>query len=284
MTKILAFSGKKQSGKSTSSNFIHGYQLRAFRVIDNFAITEAGDLLITTDEEGSYGLLDVNRIDPQFAEWAGYNMWPYIKKYSLATPLKLMAIELFGINYEQVFGTDKQKNEKVSHLLWENMPGITTTNIFSHGYLDAGCEAFGVTFHEPGPMTAREFLQFFGTEICRKIHSDIWAERLVKDIELESSLLAVVDDVRFENEIDLIKSAGGKVIRLTREPYSDSHSSETELDGYEGFDGVIENQDMTINETNQEIINLLEKWGWLGDEVEFTNVEEPSTGIHTIRS
>ena len=53
MTRILAFSGRKQSGKTTCSNFVHGYQLRAFRVIDNFAITEGGELLIAdTEEEG----------------------------------------------------------------------------------------------------------------------------------------------------------------------------------------------------------------------------------------
>src|SRR6056300_953958 len=122
MTKILAFSGKKQSGKSTSSNFIHGYQLRAFRVIENFALNEEGDLLIKTGEsDDSYGLLDVNRVDGQFAEWAGYNMWPYIKKYSLATPLKLIAVELFGLSEEQVFGTDAQKNTKTL-IKWEDMP------------------------------------------------------------------------------------------------------------------------------------------------------------------
>ena len=269
MTKILAFSGKKQSGKSTSSNFVHGYQLRAFRVIDNFAITESGDLLITTGDEDSYGLLDINRIDPQFAEWASYNMWPYIKKYSLATPLKLMAVELFGIKEEQVFGTEAQKNTK-THIRWEDMP-LSMADRKKR--------------NKKGKMTAREFLQLFGTEICRKIHNDVWAERLVKDIEAESPLLAVVDDVRFENEAELIKSAGGKVIRLTREPHSDDHSSETELDDYEGFDAVIDNTDLTINETNQQIIKLLEEWGWLGEEVSLKEEEpEQLTGIQAIRS
>lgn len=269
MTKILAFSGTKQSGKSTCANFVHGYQLRAFRVINNFAITEGGDLLIQTENSNdSYGLLDISRTDAQFADWAGYNMWPYIKKYSLANPLKAMAVELFGIKEEQVFGTEEQKNTK-THIRWQDMPMSIAER---------------KRRNKSGNMTAREFLQFFGTEVCRRVYNDIWAERLLKDIEIESSLLAVVDDVRFTNEVELIKAAGGKIIRLNRKPFSDDHSSETELDGYEGFDAVIENQDMTINETNQEIINLLEKWGWLGDEVEFTNVEEPSTGIHTIRS
>ena len=270
MTKILAFSGKKQSGKSTSSNFVHGYQLRAFRVVNNFAMTEQGDLLIKTgQEDDSYGVLDVNRMDPQFAEWAGYNMWPYVKKYSLATPLKLMAIELFGLKEEQVFGTEIQKNTK-THILWQDMP-----------------MSISQKKKKKGKMTAREFLQFFGTEVCRNIYNDVWAERLIKDIELEASLLAVVDDVRFTNEVECIQNAGGKVVRLTRQPHQDSHSSETELDSYEDFDAVIDNQDMTINETNQEIIKLLEQWGWLGEEVkleEKPKKPEKLTGIQKIRS
>lgn len=270
MTKILAFSGKKQSGKSTSSNFIHGYQLRAFRVIENFALNEEGDLLIKTGEsDDSYGLLDVNRVDEQFAEWAGYNMWPYIKKYSLATPLKLIAVELFGLSDEQVFGTDAQKNTK-THIKWEDMPISIAQRKKLNKY---------------GRMTAREFLQYFGTEICRKIHNNIWAERLVKDIEMESSLLAVVDDVRFQNEVEIIQKAGGRVIRLARQPHEDSHSSETELDNYEDFDAIIDNEDLTIAETNKQIIDLLEEWGWLGEEVLLQSEEqERLTGIQAIRS
>ena len=135
-----------------------------------------------------------------------------------------------------------------------------------------------------GKMTAREFLQFFGTDVCRNIYNDVWAERLIKDIELESSLLAVVDDVRFSNEVECVQNAGGKVIRLTRQPYSDSHSSETELDDYKDFDAVIDNQNMSINETNQEIIKLLEQWGWLGEEVKAAEEPEKLTGIQKIRS
>jgi len=269
MTKILAFSGKKQSGKSTHSNFVHGYQLRAFRVVENFAMTEGGDLLIKTGEEDdSYGVLDIRRMDAQFAEWANYNMWPYVKNYSLATPLKLMAVELFGVKEEQVFGTEIQKNTK-THLKWEDMPKQRAAK------------------RKPakrGKMTAREFLQFFGTDVCRNIYNDVWAERLIKDIELESSLLAVVDDVRFSNEVECVQNAGGKVIRLTRQPYPDSHKSETDLDDYQNFDAVVDNQNMSINETNQEIIKLLEQWGWLGEEVEPSKETEQLTGIQKIRN
>ena len=47
-TRILAFSGNKQSGKSTYTNFLHGYQMRCQGIIDNFKIVD-GQLAITTN-------------------------------------------------------------------------------------------------------------------------------------------------------------------------------------------------------------------------------------------
>lgn len=289
MTRILAFSGKKQSGKSTSSNFIHGYQLRAFGVIENFAITDKGELLIKSKDEDSYGLFNARREDNEFAEWAAYNMWPYIKSYSLAAPLKTIAVELFDIKPENVYGTDKQKNEKIEHLLWENMPGVMTPHEWSmrQGGVAAGYtqhpEQFNIQLRE-GPMTAREFLQFLGTDVMRKMYDNIWCGALIKTITYQSPLIAVVDDVRFENEVKAIQDAGGKVIRLTRSENSDNHSSETGLDNYKNFDGVIENKDLEIQETNKQIISLLDKWGWLGEEIK----KEPTKpeivgGIHKIK-
>ena len=288
MVRILGFSGKKESGKSTASNFIHGYQLRAFNIIDNFAITHNGELLVETHnekKEAIHNKLDIFRRDEEFAEWAGYNMWPYVRNYSFATPLKSIAIELFGLTHEQVYGTDEQKNSP-THLFWENMPGITSCGLKISSQMARSKSgqkfeelAKDVTYHKPGVMTAREFLQFFGTEICRKIHEDIWTEYLINTINQEGSLLAVVDDVRFENEVEAIKEAGGKVIRLMRDVHEDGHGSETELDNYKHFDGLINNNETDITETCHQIIGLLEEWGWL------TERPKPEvSGVTTVKS
>ena len=103
-------------------------------------------------------------------------------------------------------------------------------------------------------MTHREFLQFFGTDICRKIYEDIWRAKLIEDISRENPLLAVIDDCRFPEEIETIQSSGGKVIHLTRTTSQDRHASEAALDGFDGFDCVIDNQDLSIHETNIKII------------------------------
>ena len=82
MKRILAFAGSKQSGKNTACNFLHGYQLRCYRIINSFAITDKGELYVDTsglDEQGNEsnvkGIIDITREDIEFAEWAAYFQW-----------------------------------------------------------------------------------------------------------------------------------------------------------------------------------------------------------------
>jgi ribosome-binding protein aMBF1 (putative translation factor) len=132
-------------------------------------------------------------------------------------------------------------------------------------------------YHKNGKMTGREFLQFFGSEICRRIYEEIWVSRLIKDVESEGSLLAVIDDCRYPNEAEAIQNAGGKVIRLTRSNYKDSHKSENGFDKDYEFDAVIDNQNMTIQETHVEIMKAIEEWGWLGAPI--TPDTEPASQV-----
>jgi len=115
-----------------------------------------------------------------------------------------------------------------------------------------------------GFMTSREFLQYFGTDICRRIKPDVWTSACIQRIVLSGTQLAVVPDVRFPNEVEAIQKAGGKVIRLTRKPFEDSHSSETSLDSEDVvFDHVIDNKDMDIHETNMALMSIMKEWKWL---------------------
>ena len=296
-TKILAFAGNKQSGKTTCSNFIHGYQLRSYNIVQGFNITNEGELVVGTEfidskgkKEQGHAILDTKRVDLEFSEWAVYNMWPYVKSYSFADPLKNIATELFDLKEENIRGTDIQKNAKIP-ITWQSMPGVVTCpksaktpevkKLISKGVL---------IYHKPGKMTGREFLQFFGSEVCRKIYEEIWVARLVKDVESEGSLLAVIDDCRYPNESDAVKDSGGKVIKLTRSNHKDSHKSENAFDKNYEFDAVIDNENLSIQETNIEIIKAIESWGWLGDTIpvpETPKQPEPEPvlvgGIHTFK-
>lgn len=269
-TRILAFAGSKQAGKSTCSNFLHGYQLRAQEVIEDFGITDDGKLFVKTEVKRDGKLevddtyLEINRRDQEFVEWAMYNMWPFVKKYSFADSLKDIAINLFGLKHEQCYGTEAHKMQHVSHLRWENMPGLEKFN----------------NPNKKGPMTVRDFLQYFGTEICRGIHDSIWVDRCINDIKYEEPLLAIIDDCRFENEIKAVQEAGGKVIGLNRSPYEDNHSSEQVVkENWDLFDAVIDNQNMSIHEMCSEIIDRIGEWGWFPE----TKINHKKERLHAIK-
>jgi hypothetical protein len=273
-SRILAFAGSKQSGKNTCTNFLHGYQLRAQRVVDDFAITDDGSLVIGTkiinaDGEAETGkaVLDVSRTDAEFSEWASYSMWPYVKSYSFASPLKQISTALFELSSDQAYGNDNQKNSSTI-FRWEEMPAVITDEKLAKqkdikGLIDTGV----LRYHKPGRVSAREFLQFFGTDLCRNIYEDVWQSKLIKDILSEEPLVAIVDDCRFPNEAEAIQQSGGKVVQLTRSPFKDPHASEQALLSYDNFDAVIDNANLSIHEANIELIKLLNEWGWLGAEI-----------------
>ena len=295
-SKILAFAGTKQSGKSTSCNFIHGYQMKCYGVVENFGITEDGRLAVETEivnekgeEEIGNAILDINRTDMEFAEWAMYSMWPYVKKYSFATALKEICVGLFGLKYDQVYGSEAHKTQVLPHIRWENMPGIITDKSKWDAVKKKKID--GLKYHKKGPMTVRDFLQYMGTDIMRRIYEPVWVQACIEDIRREEPLLAVIDDCRFVNEIEAIQAEGGKVVGLARSPFEDSHSSEQAIkNSWDSLDAVIDNSDKTILETNKSIVDLLDSWGWLGpvlskEEMPFKNKQETKdfTGIHKIK-
>lgn len=271
MTKILCFVGKKSSGKNTLCNFLHGYQLKALNKIDDFNIGEDGKLSVfatNDDDKKVQAYIDPSDASLEYAEWASYNVWPFIKSYSFAEPLKRICIDLFNIPEECLYGTDEQKNTIIDHLLWENMPGVITTEKPQTtkkvtGKLGEYYEATlnGLVYHAPGPMTAREFMQFFGTEIMRKIWGPVWSKRCIENIEYDSSSLAIITDGRFSNELEAVHNAGGKTIYLTRSPYKDGHASENGCSPEE-CSAIIDNANLTPIETFKEVIKLLNDWGW----------------------
>lgn len=248
MIKMLGLSSRKQGGKNTLSNFLHGHILTTNKVIFGFDITTEGKLVVDTNVVKADGTtvrghvyLDVQSVDLDFAIWAGGNMWPYIKNYAFADPLKDIAVELFNVDSAIVRGNDEDKN-KLTQYKWENMP------VRIEG--------------KSGYMTGREFLQYFGTEIFRAIYSSVWVDRTMKNIDLEQPEIAVITDVRFIEEVEAIKKAGGKVVRLTRSLDDDTHESELQLDNYDKWDAVIDTQNLDIKESCDKLLRVIDDFGW----------------------
>lgn len=232
--KIIGIAGRKQAGKNTVANCINGNVLLSKEMIKDFYIDDNGKLIVqTSDSNGNvgYGEFDVTRKDSPFVEYAHRELWPYIKVYHFADPLKEMAINLFNINPQQVYGSDDEKN-KPTHLLWEDIPSVPKD--------------------KTGNMTAREFLQYFGTDVVRKIYHNAWVNATLNRVLVEQSEIAIIPDVRFPNEVSAIRDNGGIVIRLTRDLYHSDHDSEQALDiemfDWKNFDIIIDNSNMNIED------------------------------------
>ena len=153
--------------------------------------------------------------------------------YNFADPLKKMCIEIFGLTHDQCYGSDDNKNELVN-CLWP----------------DTGKE-----------MTAREVMQYVGTNVFRKMQHNVWADATIRRIQDEGLPLALIADCRFPNEVEAIKNAGGVVVKLNRNLYDSNHESEKALDtdvyDHSVFDLVIDNQNLSIGKKNKLIHNFL---------------------------
>ena len=243
--KIIGISGKKQSGKNTVANYINGDVLHNKEMVKDFYIDNDGKLVVqTTDANGElgFGVFDVTRKDSEFTEYAHIGLWPYIKIYHFADPLKEMAINLFGLNPIHVYGNDDDKNQ-LTDISWDTLPNND---------------------NKTGLMTVREFLEYFGTKIIRKIKNNAWSKYSLNRILGEQSQIAIVPDVRFPNEVEAIKDAGGIVIRLTRNIFDSKSEPEVALDkdnfDWSNFDLVIDNSNITLEGLCEELKN--NTWIW----------------------
>lgn len=289
---ILGISGRKQSGKSTAANIIYGMYLVSFGLCEKAKITHEGKLDVS-DLNGDTSYAGV--FDPVTADkrnWMVERIFqavdPALKIYSFADPLKRLCIDVLGLSHEQCYGTDEQKNT-LTHLRWEDMPGVLTpsrfddmTGIIRTPMNGAKCQwalaldpagpvndtwksivdQYGIIIHKEGPMTGRQVMEYVGTSVFRKMYSDVWVNATINQIKRDNSKLAIICDCRFPNEVEAIKSVAGKVVRLTRDPFNSSFSSESALDpenyDWKNFDFVIDNKESDISQQGEEIKRILE--------------------------
>jgi hypothetical protein len=97
------------------------------------------------------------------------------------------------------------------------------------------------------PPHVRRWLQDFGVSM-RELEPDYWVNQLdtlIRTLHSQGGLNSfAITDMRFWNELDYVRRNGGKLVRIEHgdRPYplagltASSHISETELDGYKGWD------------------------------------------------
>lgn len=154
------------------------------------------------------------------------------KRIAFADALKDASKCIFSLNDEQLYGNSKEKIDE----FWQ--------------------------------VTPRQILQFVGTDLFRNhlaelipwVSNDIWVQVVKKKIQDELKndphTKFVITDVRFQNEIDLVKSFNGLTVRVERKSANttiDLHQSELEIETL-CVDLVITNDDtienLCVNFTN----------------------------------
>lgn len=148
------------------------------------------------------------------------------------------------------------------------LPPLVTEQLRSLG------EGLTVQDIKDKPPQARMFLQFLGTDAMRRnVDDQYWVKRArqsVLDLTWIEPRIQVIylTDCRFPNEVEMVRSLGGKVWRIERpakfaEQAKDTHPSETALDDFAGWDGLLVADDMT--ELLSEVEKQLRKLGLYGN-------------------
>jgi hypothetical protein len=234
---ILGISGRKQSGKTTTGNFILSLYLSKLQFSDKIYIDDDGQPVVSDilGNSAYSGVFDFNNL-PQDDDtrYLVSKLNSQIKIYNFADILKTdICINILGLTKEQCYGSDDQKNE-LTDMFWEGKQ-----------------------------LSCRDVMQVVGTDIFRKLDPNVWVRSTISKIMKESPELAIVTDCRFPNEIEAIKNVGGKVLRLTRNPFNSDHLSECVLDkdkyDWSNFDFIIDNDKMPLYDQLVETKKLLEQ-------------------------
>lgn len=103
-------------------------------------------------------------------------------------------------------------------------------------------------------------LQWYGTEYRRKRDPFYWVNRLRDRLDADKPQIAVISDLRFQNEALFVKSFGGYTVKVTRYGFVDltrsaTHQSEVDLDNYV-FDFEINCMDGEVEQLRKDAITV----------------------------
>jgi len=228
---LIAFSGKAQSGKTTSANILKelilDIQYKQLKNDPNIeAVSKQGD---------SFSIVEKNTT----AQGRVFES-PHVQIHSFATALKEIAVKYFG---------------------WDGDKGIYYVDTADSGAVDihgdGQTDAIGSL---PIPDKGRQLLINIG-QVFRGIRPTIWVDYVVNNIKKSSNnlkdkgIVYLIDDMRFRNEIKLCKTFEPCfTVRISRpEELHIKDTSEMDLDN-ETFDYVLAN-----NGDMEELKNELKK-------------------------
>jgi hypothetical protein len=165
-------------------------------------------------------------------------------KLSLADPMKRLCQRIFGFTDEQLWGASQLREGADPRWPFSgtcpHCHRLCTWKEPTYRWFCASCKK---TFQRY--LTPRLALQTLGTEWGRTLSEDIWVRLAMTEISESEKVLWVIPDVRFLNEMEIIRSQpNGRLIRLTRGEQRFDHPSETEMTTApdDGFDYLVNNQ------------------------------------------
>jgi len=137
---------------------------------------------------------------------------------SFASPLRRVLCELLPVSEEFAFD-DAAKDKIVPHVLWEDL----VPSLREKYKTKADCL-------RTGPMTWREILQLFGTDVIRNgWMMNAWARLPFETYKDYDKHIVIIDDARFPNELAACKENGGVNINIIRDTGQvDAHESENQ--------------------------------------------------------
>ena len=179
-------------------------------------------------------------------------------RVALADPLKRICKEVFNFSDEQLWGPSEMRNKPDER--YPRPDFVTVGPAFSG---PGGLPMHRILPNPPGPwLTPRHALQQLGTEWGRNCYENVWVDyalRIARELlvpiddfpgdiasydpkqGIEHKYLrgnrakgVVITDVRFRNEVEAIKKAGGYVLRIERPGAgltgaAGAHASESEM-------------------------------------------------------
>lgn len=180
-------------------------------------------------------------------------------KVGFADPLKRICKDVFNFSDEQLWGPSEKRNAEDRRYPRPSLPGPGGMGLL----------------YDTGYLTPRHALQTLGTEWGRHCYADVWVDyairihaklqeggwqyRPMNGLKMAANppdfrANVVISDVRFRNEVEGIKKAGGYIFRIIRPGAEGNvgvsgHASEMEQKSIPDalFDGVILNASTIVD-------------------------------------
>lgn len=156
----------------------------------------------------------------------------------MALPLKELVSNIVGFNINQ---SQDSKTKIVNLLLNENQKQYISniTNI------DLSIVKEKTDKHKFYDI--RDMLQFIGTDIIRSYNADWHVNEILKRIKPNHNY--VIDDIRFNNEIEMVKKKNGEILFVTRPNinFISNHESETSIKWQQfNYNVIINNKTLSL--------------------------------------